>query len=78
MGFFYEEPIVGTPFPQPYLATANVRASEPILARPGMVFQFHPNFFVPGRGAAVIGDMILVNKSGCERLTNFRRELLVA
>lgn len=78
MGFFYEEPIVGAPFPQPYAVQRQAEAPNPLLASPGMVFQFHPNFFIPGRGAAVIGDMILVVESGCELLTSFPRKLLVA
>ncbi len=78
IGSFYDEPILGEPFPQPYaIEPGKPTRTPPLAARPGMVFEFHPNFFIPGRGAAAIGDMVVVSETGCELLTRFPRTLLV-
>ena len=78
LGHSYDEAIVGAAFPQPY-APAPKGAAKPnsIAARAGMLFEFHPNIFVPGLGAAAIGDMVLVTETGNEILTRFPRQLSI-
>jgi Xaa-Pro dipeptidase len=75
LGLSYDEPDVGAAFPQPY--GAGGERPGPIEARPGMVFEFHPNIFVAGLGAAAIGDMVLVTEDGHEILTRFPRHMNV-
>ena len=78
LGHSYEEAIVGAAFPQPYApAPKGAAKPDPIAARPGMLFEFHPNIFVPGLGAAAIGDMVLVTDTGNEILTRFPRQLSI-
>ena len=73
-----KEAIVGAAFPQPYApAPKGAAKPDPIAARPGMLFEFHPNIFVPGLGAAAIGDMVLVTETGNEILTQFARQLSI-
>lgn len=47
-------------------------ASGPLL-RPGMVFEIHPNFTLPGLGHVCAGDVALVTETGAEWLTRFPR-----
>ena len=42
--------------------------------KPGMLFEFHPNFFQQGVAGAAIGDMVYVGERGAEILTSFPRE----
>ncbi len=42
--------------------------------RPGMLFEFHPNFFQKGVAGAAIGDMVYVGQNGAEIMTTFPRE----
>jgi Xaa-Pro aminopeptidase len=42
-----------------------------------MLFEFHPNIFIPGLGGAAIGDMVLVTETGNELLTRFARRLSI-
>jgi len=68
-------------FPQPgtwetTTATDAAKVEETkILVEPGMVFELHPNFSVPGLGFLAIGDEVVVTPSGPEVLTKFPREL---
>jgi len=44
---------------------------------PGMLFELHPNIFIPDEATAAIGDMVLATETGHEILDRFPRELLV-
>jgi len=44
--------------------------------RPGMVVTVEPGVYVPGLGAARVEDMVVVTATGCEVLTNARRDLV--
>lgn len=75
LGLSYEDPISSTPFPQLYDAPPKER--PPVEAKTGMLFEFHPNLFVPGVGGAVIGDMVTVTADGPRILNQFPRELII-
>jgi Xaa-Pro dipeptidase len=74
LGLSYEDPISSTPFPQLYDAPPKERPR--VEARMGMLFEFHPNLFVPDVGGAVIGDMVTVTADGPRILNRFPRELV--
>ena len=40
-----------------------------IVLRPGMTIIVHPNTYHPEAGYMVLGDVVVVTESGCERLT---------
>lgn len=73
LGHTYEDPVVSLAFPQAYDAGAKAASME---ARAGMLFEVHPNLFVPGIGGSAIGDMVAVTPEGNEILTNYPREHL--
>ena len=78
LGYSYEDPVVGAAFPQPYDAKPPAgERPDPIEAKAGMLFEFHPNLFVPGVGGASIGDMVAVTEDGHEILTKFPREMII-
>jgi Xaa-Pro aminopeptidase len=78
LGHSYDEAIVGAAFPQPYAPRPEGDGRpNPIAARAGMLFEFHPNIFIPGLGGAAIGDMVLVTETGNEILTRFERRLSI-
>ena len=77
LGHSYEDPIASAPFPQPY--DDSPQASEEgafIEIKPGMLFEFHPNLFVPGVAGAVIGDMVAATDGAPEIMNQFPRELI--
>lgn len=74
LGHSYEDPVTSQPFPQIY--DTNPPKPSPVMARAGMLFELHPNLFVPGMGGGCIGDMVVVTDSGNERLTQYPRELI--
>ncbi len=41
-----------------------------------MLFELHPNIFIPDEATAAIGDMVLVTETGHEIMDRFPRELL--
>ena len=43
----------------------------------GMVFHLVPGIYVPGTCAVVISETVAVTAHGCERITNFPRDLFV-
>lgn len=44
--------------------------------KPNMVVTVEPGIYVPGVGAARLEDMVLVTETGCEVLTNMKRDLI--
>lgn len=73
LGHTYEDPVVSLAFPQAYDAGAKAASMD---ARAGMLFEIHPNLFVPGLGGSAIGDMVAVTPEGNEILTNYPRDHL--
>lgn len=75
LGLSYEDPIASVPFPQLY--DNPPKQKQPALEiKPGMLFEFHPNLFVPEVAGAVIGDMVTVTAGGPRILNKFPRELI--
>lgn len=74
LGHSYEDPITSVPFPQPYGPRATVAPDAHIEIRPGMLFEFHPNFFEKGVVGATLGDMVFVTERGPEIMTRYPRE----
>ncbi|MBL8592689.1 MAG: aminopeptidase P family protein [Devosia sp.] len=70
---------LGLDYSEPGLAEAlsprrdRSRDADRPLLRPGMVFEIHPNFTLPGLGHVCAGDVALVTESGAEWLTRFPR-----
>ena len=52
----------------------NPSADKFLEVKPGMLFEFHPNFFQKGVAGAAIGDMVYVGEKGAEIMTSFPRE----
>jgi Xaa-Pro dipeptidase len=82
MGLDYSEPLVSDAFRYPYqLDEENEDEDKPeppsIQIKPGMLFELHPNVFIPNEATGAIGDMILVTESGYEILNQFPRELII-
>lgn len=74
LGHSYEDPVSSLAFPQHYDADPGARAS--VAAREGMLFEIHPNLFVPDVGGAAIGDMVALGGQGHEILTHYPRHHL--
>jgi len=72
LGFSYEEPLASPIFRHPFDKPSG-RAPETVRAASGMVFEVHPNVFLPGAGAAAVGDMVLLTDAGPLRLTQYPR-----
>lgn len=74
LGHSYEEPVSSVPFPQMY----DIQPAQAVkmAAQPGMLFELHPNLFVPGVGGACIGDMAVVTTEGNRLLTKYPREMI--
>lgn len=82
IGLDYSDPILSSVFPTPSAmrkmnSEQTTHAQSRIQILPGMLFELHPNIFVPGEATAAIGDMVLVTETGHERITLFPRELMV-
>ncbi len=76
LGHSYDELAISQCFRHPYDKVAPPPpADTPV--EPEMVFELHPNFFIPGEGGAAIGDMVLTTEQGPEYLTRAPRELFV-
>lgn len=73
LGHSYEDPITSVPFPQPYTAH-RIEPDAFLEIRPGMLFEFHPNFFQKGVAGGAVGDMIHVGEHGNEIMTAFPRQ----
>lgn len=70
LGLDYSEPGVATA-----LSPTRDRSADRggPLFQPGMVFEIHPNFSLPGLGHVCAGDVALVTETGAEWLTRFPR-----
>lgn len=82
LGLDYSDPILSSVFPTPAAMRKQSNQQEapegsPIRIMPGMLFELHPNIFIPGEATAALGDMVLATETGHEILTRFPRELLV-
>jgi len=82
LGLDYSDPILSDAFPNPYLlkTTNDKKQKEQIPSiqiQAGMLFELHPNLFIPNKAAGVIGDMVLVTKAGNEIINQFPRELII-
>lgn len=73
LGHTYEDPVVSLAFPQSYDVGAKPISMN---AQPGMLFEIHPNLFVPELGGSAIGDMVVVTPTGHDILTSYPREHL--
>ena len=77
LGYSYEDPISSGPFPQPYDDTTPSAPPDAFLEiKEGMLFEFHPNLFVPKVAGAAIGDMVAVTSGEPEIMTHFPRQLI--
>ena len=54
----------------------NVRAENDVL-KPGMVVTIEPGVYLPGWGGVRIEDMVLVTDTGCRRLSQSAKELVI-
>jgi len=82
LGLDYNDPILSDAFPNPYLLkTEDIERQKhnkpSVRIQKGMLFELHPNLFIPNEAAGVIGDMVLVNETGYEILNKFPRQLIV-
>lgn len=74
LGLSYEDPVASLAFPQLYDDPPSERRALEVT--PGMLFEFHPNLFVPDVAGGVVGDMVAVTQSGPRMLTAYPRELI--
>lgn len=70
LGTSYEDPLITDCFPQCFgsSASSSHNAPDDLTVQPGMLLELHPNFFLPDRGGAAIGEMIVIEDSGAKRL----------
>ncbi|HIL88463.1 MAG TPA: aminopeptidase P family protein [Deltaproteobacteria bacterium] len=60
-----------------YLEAPELKAGDKTVLQPGMTFAVDGGISVDGKLGGRIGDSIVVTETGCENLTEYRRELLV-
>lgn len=78
LGLSYEEPVLSAQFPQHWGPEGfRADAPPPIPVAAGMMFELHPNLFVPGLGGAALGEMMLVEPGGALPLLQFPRQMFV-
>jgi Xaa-Pro aminopeptidase len=82
LGLDYSDPILSAVFPNPYTMGRKSNAQDAqyessIRILPGMLFELHPNIFIPDEATAAIGDMVLATETGHDIMDRFPRELLV-
>jgi Xaa-Pro aminopeptidase len=75
LGLSYEDPAASLAFPQMYDSLSGQRAA-PVEVMSGMLFEFHPNLFVPDIAGAVVGDMVAVTPHGPRILNVYPRNLI--
>jgi Xaa-Pro aminopeptidase len=73
LGFSYEEPLTTAIFRQHFDPDAPPAAASDLALAPGMLFELHPNLFVPALGGAALGEMVLVTPDGPECLLRYPR-----
>lgn len=79
LGLSYEEPLVSSQFVQRWGPSGfHCPAPAPMPAQSGMVFELHPNLFVPGLGGAALGEMYLVDDTGAQPMLRFPRQMFEA
>ncbi len=76
LGTSYEEPLTTEYFPQHFGSDlpSKTKLTE-LMVKPSMLFELHPNIFIPDVGGAAIGEMLLTTKDGVESLLKFPTEL---
>jgi Xaa-Pro aminopeptidase len=77
LGFSYEEPLLTEAFRQHFDRAAPPATDHGIELAGGMLFELHPNIFLPGLGGAALGEMVLVTPEGPEGLLRFPRACAV-
>jgi Xaa-Pro aminopeptidase len=60
-----------------YLEAPELKEGDRTILRPGMTFAVDGGISVDGVTAGRIGDSIVVTDTGCDYLTNYRREIMV-
>ena len=73
LGFSYEEPLTTAVFRQHFDPGAPPAAASDLALASGMLFELHPNLFVPALGGAALGEMVLVTPDGSECLLRHPR-----
>lgn len=73
LGFSYEEPLTTAVFRQHFDPDAPPAAASDLTLAPGMLFELHPNLFVPDLGGAALGEMVLVTPDGPQCLLHHPR-----
>lgn len=74
LGYAYEDPVASVAFPNAWEKKPDKR--DAVEARAGMLLELHPHLFVPGKGGAMIGDMVLITETDNELLTHHPRDLI--
>jgi Xaa-Pro dipeptidase len=74
LGLSYEDPVASAAFPQLY--DVQPPNQTPLEVMQGMLFELHPNLFVPDVGGGVVGDMVVVTETGPRLLNAYPRELI--
>ncbi|MFG1461965.1 aminopeptidase P family protein [Xanthobacter sp. DSM 24535] len=77
LGCSYEDPLLTDAFRQHFDPSAPPAVAPELTLAPGMLFELHPNLFVPGVGGAALGEMVLLTPHGAELLLRFPRSCVV-
>lgn len=79
LGLSYEEPLLSGQFVQ-HWGPLEFRGAPPapIPAQSGMVFELHPNLFIPNLGGAALGEMYLITDTGAQPMLRFPRQMFEA
>ncbi|MGE7471797.1 M24 family metallopeptidase [Bosea sp. NPDC003192] len=73
LGCSYEEPLTTAVFRQHFDPGAPPATASDLALAPGMLFELHPNLFLPGLGGAALGEMVLVTPDGPQCLLRHPR-----
>lgn len=78
LGTSYEDPVLTPCFPQ-YFGTSGPidLPTDKVIIQPSMLFEIHPNFFVPDVAGGVIGEMVVTTTDGPVCLLKHPREFAV-